>query len=150
MNESANNSEDAHSPSESEIVALVTHYTCTRNCYGEKGNAGACCTVGSRDFIIGPITDTRRFLDSISARDGRKYSYAEVFVDYQEGRKLFPDKETWQNKDYYPALRVNMNEPGVYPCRFLSEGRECSVYEIRPGICRTYQCDHLKATLKNL
>jgi hypothetical protein len=43
----------AHSPSENEIAALVTHYTCTRNCSGHKGNAAGCCTVAERDFIIG-------------------------------------------------------------------------------------------------
>ena len=99
-------SSDAHSPSEDEITALVTHYTCTRNCSGQKGNAAGCCTIASRDFIIGPITDPKDFLKRLSARDGRNYSHAEVFIDYKEGRKLFPDKTAWQTKEFYPALRV--------------------------------------------
>jgi Fe-S-cluster containining protein len=140
----------AHSPTEDEITALVTHYTCTRNCSGQKGNAAGCCTVASRDFIIGPITDPKEFLKRLSARDGRTYSHAEVFIDYKEGRKLFPDKTSWQTKEFYPALRVQTDKPEVYPCRFLSDAFECTVYSDRPSICRTYQCDHLKTTLKNL
>ncbi len=140
----------AHSPNQTEIADLVTHYTCTRNCYGRKGNAGACCTVADRDFIIGPIIDTKEFLKRLSERDGRKHTYAEVFIEFAEGSKLFPGKSTWQNRDYYPALRVEMDTEEIHPCRFLSEARECTVYTIRPGICRTYQCDHLKATLNNL
>ena len=142
--------EDAHSPSEDEITALVTHYTCTRNCSGQKGNAAGCCTVAGRDFIIGPITDPKDFLKRLSARDGRSYSHAEVFIDYKEGRKLFPDKTAWQTKEFYPALRVQTDKPEVYGCRFLSDAFECTVYSDRPSICRTYQCDHLKTTLKNL
>ncbi|MBP6747208.1 hypothetical protein KA344_18400 [bacterium] len=146
----AQSPEVAHSPSEDEITALVTHYTCTRNCSGHKGNAAGCCTVADRDFIIGPITDTKDFLKRLSAKDGRKYSHSEVFIDYKEGSKLFPDKTAWQTKEFYPALRVKMDASPLFPCRFLSEAFECTVYNDRPSICRTYQCDHLKTTLKNL
>jgi len=142
--------EAAHSPSEAEISALVTHYTCTRNCSGIKGNAAGCCTVADRDFIIGPITDPKDFLKRLSARDGRKYTHAEVFIEHKEGSKLFPDKTAWQTKEFYPALRVKMDTAHIYPCQFLSEAFECTVYNDRPSICRTYQCDHLKTTLKNL
>jgi Fe-S-cluster containining protein len=143
-------SSEAHSPSEDEITALVTHYTCTRNCSGHKGNAAGCCTVADRDFIIGPVTDPKDFLKRLSAKDGRKYSHAEVFIDYKEGSKLFPDKTAWQTKEFYPALRIKMETTPLYPCRFLSDAFECTVYADRPSICRTYQCDHLKTTLKNL
>ena len=140
----------AHSPSEDEITALVTHYTCTRNCSGIKSNAAGCCTVGNRDFIIGPITDPKDFLKRLSARHNRKYSHAEVFIDYKEGSKLFPDKTAWQTKEFYPALRIKIDDSQAYPCQFLSDAFECTVYTDRPSICRTYQCEHLKTTLKNL
>jgi len=88
MEKSMSDKESVHSPNEKEINDLVTHYTCTRNCYGKKGNAGACCTVADRDFIIGPITDTREFLKRLSEADGLKHTFAEVFIEYPEGSKL--------------------------------------------------------------
>lgn len=134
-------------PTEAEIKALVNHYTCTRKCFGEKGNMAGCCAIGNRDFIIGPITDPQQFLRRLE-NAGHKYSFDQVFIKYEEGKKLFPKLSNWQNPKHYPALRVK-NE-GRFPCRFLSEQGHCTVYQIRPEICRDYQCDHLKRALENL
>lgn len=139
----------SEAPTEKELKGQIIYYTCLRNCYGKKGNAGACCTVSDRDWIIGPITDPQEFLTRLEKHFGHPYRYKEVFVDYEEGRKLFPDKTTWQEKKNYPAMRVLMDQEGLHPCPFLSEKRECTIQSIKPKICGDYLCDHLKTVLSN-
>lgn len=134
-------------PTEDEIKSLANLYTCTRNCFGQKGNAAGCCSIGSRDFIIGPITDPKQFLKRLEA-EGHKYSFDQVFINFNEGKKLFPHLANWQNPSHYPALRVTADSP--HSCRFLSENKQCTVYAVRPEICRSYQCEHLQKTLANL
>ncbi len=137
-------------PSKQEIINDVIHYTCTRMCFGTKDQAGICCTVGDRDWIIGPITDPDRFLKDVCKKFGRDFTFDEVFISYEEGSKLFPLKTTWQNPDHYPALRIVLDEKRVYPCQFLSEDNKCSVHEIKPDICSAYLCDYLKETVNKL
>ncbi len=137
-------------PSKEEIVNDVIHYTCTRICYGIKGQAGICCTVGERDWIIGPITDADRFLKDVSKKYGREFKFDEIFYSYEEGHKLFPEKTTWQNPDHYPALRVVIDNESVYPCQFLTDEKKCGVQEIKPDICSAYLCDYLKDTVNKL
>ena len=134
-------------PSEQELRDQIIHYTCLKNCYGKKGNAGACCTIQDRDWIIGPITDPKDFLKRLRSHFGREFRYDEVFIDYKEGHKLFPDKATWQNPKHYPALRVLFDPEAVYPCPFLGEQRQCTIQEIKPKICSDYLCDHLKSVI---
>lgn len=120
------------------------HYVCTKICYGVEGQSGACCTLGERDWIIGPHDDTQAFVDRLSARDGKQWKVEDVFIDFEEGSKLFPDRPVWQDPANYPAMRVEMRDN--FPCQFLKDG-QCSVYDIRANLCRSYQCDFLKAAL---
>lgn len=136
-------------PTEEELRGQIIYYTCLRNCYGNKGKAGACCTVAERDWIIGPIDDTKEFIARLEKHLGHKVKYNEIFIEYEEGRKLFPEKSTWQERKNYPAMRVLMDSDGVYPCAFLSESKECTIQAIKPHICDLYLCDHLKTVLKN-
>jgi len=41
--------------------------------------------------------------------------YNEVFVEYPEGHKLFPERARWQNPEHFPALRVLMDADQSYP-----------------------------------
>ena len=127
----------------------VTHYTCQKKCYGHVDNAASCCKVGDRDWIIGPIRDAEEFLQRLNEKSEVKYEYNDVFIEHEEGSRLFPNKETWQNPDHYPAMRLRMNELDL-PCRFLTEKQECGVYEIRPQTCRQYVCEHLGKLLEML
>jgi Fe-S-cluster containining protein len=127
----------------------VTHYTCLNKCFGHVNNAAGCCKISDRDFIIGPIRDAKEFLQRLNKVSKTKYKYNDVFIEHKEGSKLFPDKEAWQNPEHYPALRLDMNEADL-PCRFLTDGQECGVYEIRPQTCRKYLCEHLKKVLELL
>ena len=116
---------------------------CSTKCYGREGYDGSCCTLEDRDWIIGPHTDTEDFINRLSNKFGRKIEYKDVFIDYEEGKELFPDKNTWQDQLTYPALRVDLNNPRR-PCIFYNTTiKACSIYDIRPRICQTYHCWYL-------
>jgi len=129
------------------LKSTLTEYTCGQRCMGHAANHGGCCTVETRDFIIGPIADSAAFLARLSEKTGRAVPHAEVFVDHAEGRALFPDRATWQRRENYPALRVVMDTPR-HACRLYDdEAGACTVYEIRPEVCRRFLCDPLRHLL---
>ena len=136
-------------PTKEEMVNNLIHYTCSRVCYGVKDQAGICCTIGERDWIIGPITDADRFLKDVSKKLGREFTFDEIFYSYEEGHKIFPERSTWQNPNNYPALRVVLDGK-VFPCQFLSEDRKCTMQDIKPQICSDYLCDYLKESIAKL
>ena len=111
---------------------------------GFDNNHGGCCTIAERDFIIGPHSDTKRFISDLSEKFGREIEYKEIFIDHEEGSKLFPDKPTWQEPINFPAFRVNLNYEQK-PCIFYNMNiRACMVYDIRPLTCQSYECQYLR------
>ncbi|MBP7860237.1 hypothetical protein KA183_01035 [bacterium] len=136
-------------PTKDEMVNNLIHYTCSRVCYGIKDQAGICCTIGERDWIIGPITDADRFLKDVSKKLGREFTFNEIFYSYEEGHKIFPERSTWQDPNNYPALRVVLDGK-AYPCQFLSDDKKCTMQDIKPKICSDYLCDYLKASIAKL
>ena len=129
------------------LKSTLVEYTCGQRCMGYPGNKGGCCSAGDRDFIIGPIDDADAFLARLAAKTGRAVRRDEVFIEHEEGRALFPDRSTWQGPQNYPALRV-VTEDARRPCRFYdAEGAGCTVYEIRPEVCRRFLCDPLRHLL---
>lgn len=130
------------------LRSLMIERTCAQNCMGHEGNSGGCCTLGDRDFIMGPVLDADAVLERLSALWGRAVPRAEVFIDFEEGRALFPELENWQNPKNFPALRVRPDKPRI-PCVFFDEARPgCSIYEARPHMCEIFACDWLKAVLE--
>jgi Fe-S-cluster containining protein len=128
----------------------LIQYTCSQNCMGVRGNSGGCCTLDDRDFIMGPVRDADAFLTNLGRLLGREVSRGEAFIDFDEGRALFPERPCWQEPANYPALRVLPNLDWI-PCRFFEPTTgACTVYDIRPGICRNYLCDHLKGVISLL
>lgn len=136
-------------PQESELSDMVVLHSCTRNCLGKKGNSAGCCTMGNRDYIIGPIPDAKAFLKRYKKSVDPKASYQDVFIDYDEGSQLFSHLSTWQNKENFPALRVKTEDPSN-PCQFLNQDNLCSVHKIRSKTCSNYSCDHVKEILEKL
>lgn len=121
--------------------------TCSNNCFGHAGNHGGCCTMANRNYIIGPILDHLQFLFRLNSTTGKNYKWKDVFIDYEEGRKMFPDRSHWQEKQNFPALRVDMDNTSL-PCNFYDLAkRECSVYNIRPTTCKKFFCSFLQETL---
>lgn len=116
---------------------------CSFKCFGIDNYDGSCCSLEDRDYIIGPHTDCENFLKSLSQKFGREIHFKEVFIEFEEGKKLFPNKKCWQNPLSYPCLRVELNHPKK-PCIFYNtQLKACNVYDIRPEICRTYKCLYL-------
>ena len=132
------------------LRSLVTEYTCGQKCMGQAGNAGGCCTLGDRDFIIGPVPDIDALLERLSERWGRPVLRTEIVIDYEEGRVLFPGRACWHEPSHYPALRVLLDHARL-PCRFYDvEKARCSIHDLRPSLCRSYECDWLEKTLEPL
>ena len=129
--------------SREEVVNEVLTYTCTQNCCGVKGQSSLCCTISDRDWIIGPLKDTERFLSDLSRLRGREVSFDEVFLKHDEGSQMFPEKKSWQREKNYPALRVVKDRSIGHPCIFLDKDLLCTVHEIKPQVCKDYMCDHL-------
>ncbi len=129
-------------PPKEAIIDTVTVHTCLRNCMGNAGLAAGCCTVGPRDYIIGPIHDSAALLERLSIHYNRDVPYEEIFIDFEEGSAMFPERSQWQRPECFPALRLADN-PDILPCIFLAEDNLCSIHEIRSTTCRSYRCEHL-------
>lgn len=132
------------------LIDAVTAHTCAHKCFGIRGYSASCCMLEQRNFIQGPVDDVAETLARLSARFGRTVTFDEVFVEFEEGASLFPDRPRWQQPESYPALRPVMNAERGYPCQFLTEAKTCGIYEDRPDMCRRYRCDHLKHVLDTL
>lgn len=130
------------------LRVLLNEHTCASKCMGIAGNRGGCCSLGERDFIIGPIADAEALLAKLTLHWGRPALRAEVLIDHAEGSALFPERPSWQPPEHYPALRITL-EGANLPCRFYdSDAARCSIYELRPETCRTFECDWLKHVLE--
>lgn len=125
---------------------MSTNHTdhCRENCLGFKNNHGGCCTIDNRDYIIGPIHDNHEFLDRVRKKfPGIKIEWRDLFLDFEEGSKLFPDRSMYQNPAAYPALRPEINHKRL-PCIFYNSILKCcSVYDIRPDTCKKFYCPYL-------
>lgn len=136
-------------PSKEDFADIVVAHTCTRNCLGIDGNSAGCCTMGPRDYIIGPIHDAKDFLKRYQKNVKSDATFEEVFIEYEEGSKLFADREMWQNSDNFPALRVNTDALDN-PCMFLDDDNLCSVHAIRSKTCSVYSCNYVQEVLEKL
>lgn len=117
---------------------------CSYLCWGQINYHGSCCSVEDRDFIIGPHKDVEFFLERLSIKLDRKIEKEMVFINYDEGKDIFPNKSTWQNPKNYPALRLNFDNKNKYCIFYNTSLRFCTVYNIRPDVCSIYKCDFLK------
>ena len=119
---------------------------CCEKCLGQVGNHGGCCQIDDRDYIIGPVSDPVLFLQRLKEKyPGIRIEWKDVFIDYEEGSKMFPERFNYQNPAHYPALRVDYNHVRK-PCIFYNSILKCcNVYEIRPSMCKNFYCDYLKS-----
>lgn len=123
--------------------------TCSHDCYGVNDYHGSCCRIENRDFIIGPITDTEQFLQRLKNQFNREIDYDDIFINFEEGSKLFPEKSSWQRPGAYPALRPDLTSKDLHCIFYNNTVRACSIYNIRPSTCYKFVCEHLQKKLKN-
>lgn len=116
---------------------------CSTKCFGIDGYDGSCCSLEGRDFIMGPILDDGEFIERLNSKLGREFRRSEVFIEFEEGKHLFPDKSVWQDPKNFPALRVDVSKYKL-PCVFYNtHAKFCTVHDIRPKTCRDYFCQPL-------
>lgn len=126
----------------------VIQHACSSKCMGHPGNNGGCCKLGPRDYIIGPVRDLDELLARLGQRFGRPVSRAEVVVEFEEGSARFPERTSWQNRAHFPALRVQREAP--HACVFHDHQQGCTIHDIRPHLCRAYECTWLTDAIGTL
>lgn len=118
--------------------------TCNQKCDGVDKQYGKCCMVQTRDYILGPVEDAGAFLHDLRKRFP-DIEYEDVFIDFEEGAALFPNKSTWLQEKSYPAIRIDKANI-FHPCMFYNHTlKACNFYTIRPEMCRTFSCTYLKS-----
>lgn len=123
---------------------LTPTQICNKKCYGIDNYDGYCCCIEDRNFIIGRHADADVFIRDLSKKLNKEVKKEEVFYSYEEGKKLFPNKESWQNFNNYPAFRVDLTN-SKKPCIFYNKNsKSCDVYDIRPQTCKKFECEYLK------
>jgi Fe-S-cluster containining protein len=134
-------------PSRRQLIDVVALHTCTRNCFGIADYAASCCQLAKRDWIQGPVPDAEEFLLRLATRFGSDMPFDEVFIRFEEGAAMFPERSVWQDPANFPAIRPVVDAAAKYPCPFLGVDDRCGVYEDRPNLCREYRCEHLQKVL---
>ena len=114
---------------------------CRTKCEGVEGAHGNCCSVQGGNWILGSIDDADEFLENLSHKFGYDINFSDVFYTYEEGKKIFPQGEDWQETGCYPALRFSEDQTCIF---YSTEIKSCMVYDIRPKTCKKYLCGYLK------
>lgn len=122
------------------VRLTVIQEVCGTRCLGHAGNAGGCCQVADRDWILGPLDR----VDAVAMHTHASVQHP--VIGFEEGSRLFPNRPAWQDPHNYPALRVTAD--GAHACVFYDRAIGCTVYDTRPAMCRNYECDHLRAELE--
>ena len=125
-------------------MAVDLKNICATKCFGIDGYRASCCSLEDRNYIIGPIDKESqdRVLNHVKDK-----TWDEVFVNYWEGKEMFPDREIWQQESSYPALRPKDNE--IKSCTFYDdENSVCSIYDHRPNVCKNYFCPYVEELMK--
>jgi len=132
--------------------------TCLGNCCGVEGLKGACCHLDPFDLehILGPIDsvkDEHWIQDTVKwfRNKGIPFTRQDLVIDYEEGKiigeTLFRESNNnniFQQPTAYPMLRFQVIGPR-YACKFMNpQSYKCTIYEVRPKMCRTYYCQYIQ------
>jgi Fe-S-cluster containining protein len=125
---------------------------CLGNCCGIKGLKAGCCHLDSSDLehVLGPVSESwiKETLKWFSSK--KMYLKREdLVIDFSEGKVIgetfFGGHKVFQSKDSYPILRFQVSGPR-FVCKFLNpENGRCSIYRIRPEMCKNYYCEYIKS-----
>lgn len=138
----------------------VAEKTCLSNCCGVEGLNSACCRLDPDDLehVLGPLEGKQRgiknpdehWVENIVRwfnKNGVKYKRSDIVIDFEEGKeigaKFFNDHEIFRRKESYPMLRFQVDGPR-FSCKFLNNTTgKCTIYHMRPQMCRNYSCTFL-------
>lgn len=128
------------------------YQTCIGNCCNVSGLKSACCSLDTEDLehILGPVPEEwiKDAIKYMNKKTGFKYTRHDFVIDFEEGKligqKFFNNHEVFMSKESYPMLRIKAN--GIrFSCNFLNvQTGLCTIYPIRPEMCRNYYCQYLK------
>ena len=113
-------------------------YPCSTTCSGIEGAHGECCNTKNKDLIVGPVPDAHEVIERLQARFPG-ITYEDAFMDFEEGRNLFPEKSHAQKEENYPAYRLNSDERCVF---YKDKG--CSIQQEKSFVCKQYVCEYLR------
>lgn len=142
------------SPNKAPFTDTVAHNVCLGNCCGVQGVYSACCQMDMDDLehVLGPVDE--KWVENTIAwfkKKGIQTTRADLVIDFEEGKligeKFFQGerKQVFFSKETYPILRFQVNGPR-FACKFLNVvNGKCQIYEQRPGMCRGYLCQYVKA-----
>ncbi len=137
----------------------VAYEVCLGSCCGVEGLKAGCCFIDLDDpeHVLGPlvtkdgkedpwIMDTVRKL----SRNGQNITRADIVIDYEEGKiigeKFFNGHPVFASKTSYPMMRFQVIGPR-FACKFLNPvTKKCTIYTIRPDMCRNYLCNYVKSS----
>jgi len=114
---------------------------CNTSCGGVEGAYGECCNMFGKNIVIGPVIDAQDVVQRLQKRFP-EIKYEDVFMDFEEGKNLFPNKSYAQDPEHYPAYRLTKEER----CIFYKD-KNCSIQEEKSIICKRYACHYLIKTL---
>lgn len=132
----------------------VAYGTCLGNCCGVEGLKAGCCQMDPDDMehVLGPLDE--KWIKDIVAwlnKRGITANRSDVVIDFEEGRiigeKFFNGerKAVFLSKESYPILRFQIQGPR-FACKFLTPNTgKCSIYEMRPQMCRGYLCEYIRS-----
>lgn len=126
--------------------------TCLSNCCGVSGLKSGCCNLDPDDLehILGPVKEDwiKEVMRFFTKKTGLKYTRHDFVIDFEEGKKIgdkfFKSHEVFMSEASYPMLRFKVN--GLrFSCNFLNvQTGMCTIYPIRPDMCKNYYCQYLK------
>jgi len=132
----------------------VAKNTCLGNCCGIEGLNAGCCLIDPDDMehVLGPVDEEwiKKIVRWLNVK-GIAATRSDVVIDFEEGKvigeKFFNGerKNVFFSKETYPILRFQIDGPR-FACKFLTPiTGKCSIYNMRPNMCRGYLCQYVKA-----
>jgi hypothetical protein len=124
---------------------------CQKKCYGGEGQDGGGCKSHNGEWMIGPIPDHMEVLGRVRRQfKGIEIKWKDIFIDYNEGKYLFPDRPSWQKPENYPVMRIRLDIKDR-PCVFYNDHIKCcQIYKSKSVTCSNYKCDYLKQLEEDL
>jgi Fe-S-cluster containining protein len=130
----------------------VAKETCLSRCCGVDGLKAGCCKLDPNDIehVLGPLTeDYIQKLVKWFQKKGINFKRQDIVIDFEEGkiigRNFFNGHPVFEDPKSYPFFRFEVDGPR-FSCKFLNNhSGMCSIYEMRPDMCRNYYCSYVKA-----